>query len=114
MCRSDSWDQPAGRRLLGEIRRRAVRNAAHVAASTGGAMGRGLVDDVQLAAWLLLRRHGDKVHAAGRPRAYLIGAKQVLDDVRAQQLLTNTASIRGRAPSAGTGQECGAGTGSHD
>jgi hypothetical protein len=85
--------------LLAEIRRRAVRNAAHVAAATGAAMGRGLVDDVLLAAWLVLRRHGDKVLAAARPWAYLMSSaqKQVLDEVRAQQLLTNTASVRGRA-----------------
>jgi len=97
--RSGSWDRPAGRRLLGEIRRRAVRNAAHIAASTGTAMGRGLVDDVLLAAWLVLRRHGHKVLAATRPWAYLMSSaqKQVIDEVRAQQLLTNTASIRGRA-----------------
>lgn len=31
---SGSWDQPAGLRLLTEIRRRAVRNAAHIATST--------------------------------------------------------------------------------
>jgi hypothetical protein len=62
-------------------------------------MGRGLVDDVLLAAWLVLRRHGDKVVAAARPWAYLMSSaqRQVLDEVRAQQLLTNTASIRGRA-----------------
>jgi hypothetical protein len=92
------WDQPAGRRLLVEIRWRAVRNAAHVATATGVAMERGLVDDVLLAAWLVLRRHGDKVLAAACPWAYLMSSaqKQVLDEVRAQQLLTNTASIRGR------------------
>jgi hypothetical protein len=99
VSQSDSWDQPAGRRLLAEIRRRAVRNAAHVAAATGVATSRGLVDDVLLAAWLVLRRHGDKVLAAAHPWAYLMSSaqKQVLDEVRAQQLLTNTASIRGRA-----------------
>jgi hypothetical protein len=97
--RSGSWDQPAGRRLLGEIRRRAVRNAAHVTASTGVPMSRGLVDDVLLAAWTVLHRHGDKVLAAERPWAYLMSSaqKQVVDEVRAQQLLTDTASIRGRA-----------------
>jgi hypothetical protein len=97
--RSNSWEHPAGQRLLAEIRRRAVRNAAHVASSTGAAMGRGLVDDVLLAAWMVLRRHGDKVLAAGRPWAYLMSSaqKQVIDEVRAQQLLTNAASIRGRA-----------------
>jgi hypothetical protein len=96
---SDSWDRPVGRRLLAEIRRRAVRNAAHVAVATGAAMGRGLVDDVLLAAWLVLRRDSDKVLSAARPWAYLMTSaqKQVLDEVRAQQLLTNTASIRGRA-----------------
>jgi hypothetical protein len=99
VAQSDSWDQPAGRRLLAEIRRRAVGNAAHVATTTDVAMERGLVDDVLLAAWLVLRRHRDKVIAAARPWAYLMSSaqKQVLDEVRAQQLLTNTASIRGRA-----------------
>ena len=99
ISQSGSWDQAAGRRLLAEIRRRAARNAAHVATATGVAMERGLVDDVLLAAWLVLRRHGDKVLAAARPWAYLMSSaqKQVLDEVRAQQLLTNTASIRGRA-----------------
>jgi hypothetical protein len=98
VAQSDSWDQPAGRRLLAEIRRRAVRNAAHVATATGVAVERGLVDDVLLAAWMVLRRHADKVLAATRPWAYLMSSaqKQVLDEVRAQQLLTNAASIRGR------------------
>jgi len=100
VSQSGSWDQPAGRRLLAEIRRRAVRNAAHVATATGVAMDRGLVDDVLLAAWMVLHRHRDKVaSAAARPWAYLMSSaqKQVLDEVRAQQLLTNAASIRGRA-----------------
>jgi hypothetical protein len=97
--RSGSWDQPAGRQLLAEIRRRAARNAAHVASSAGVPISRGLVDDVLLAAWTVLHRHGCKVLAAEQPWAYLMSSaqKQVLDEVRAQQLLTNTASIRGRA-----------------
>jgi DNA-directed RNA polymerase specialized sigma24 family protein len=80
------WDQPVGRRLLGEIRQRAVRNA-YVASSTGAATSRGLVDDVLLAAWMVLRRHGAKVLAAARPWAYLMSSaqRQVLDEVRAQQ-----------------------------
>ena len=96
---SGTWDCATGQHLLGEIRRRAARNAAHVAASTGVPMSRGLVDDVLLAAWTVLQRHGDKVLAAERPWAYLMcsAQKQVLDEVRAQQLLTSTASIRGRA-----------------
>jgi hypothetical protein len=96
---SGSWDQPAGRRLLAEIRRRAARNAAHVASSTGVATSRGLVDDVLLAAWTVLHRHGDKVLVAERPWAYLMSSaqKQVIDEVRAQQLLTNAATVRGRA-----------------
>jgi hypothetical protein len=69
VSQSGSWDQPAGRRLIAEIRRRAVRNAAHVAAATGTAMERGLVDDVLLAAWMVLRQHRDKVIAAARPWA---------------------------------------------
>jgi hypothetical protein len=62
-------------------------------------MSRWLVDDVLLAAWAVLHRHSDKVLAAQRPWAYLMSSaqKQVLAEVRAQQLLTNTASIRGRA-----------------
>jgi hypothetical protein len=96
---SGSWETPQGLRLLAEVRRRAVRNAAHVATATGAVMGRGLVDDVLLAAWVVLHRHGEKVLAAARPWAYLMSSaqKQALDEVRAQQLLTNTASIRGRA-----------------
>jgi hypothetical protein len=96
--RSGSWETHAGQQLLVEVRRRAVRNAAHVAAATRATMGRGLVDDVLLAAWMVLRRHADKVLAAARPWAYLMSSaqKQVLDEIRAQQLLTNTASIRGR------------------
>jgi hypothetical protein len=95
---SGSWETPPGRRLLAEIRRRAVRNAAHVATVTDAAMGRALVDDVLLAAWLVLHRHGDKVRAAAQPWAYLMSSaqKQVLDEIRAQRLLTNPASIRGR------------------
>jgi hypothetical protein len=95
---SGTWETPEGQRLLAEVRRRAVRNAAHVASATGANMGRALVDDVLLAAWLVLRRHGDKVLAATRPWAYLMSSaqKQVLDEIRAQQLLTNTAAIRGR------------------
>jgi hypothetical protein len=97
--RSGTWETPESHRLLAEVRRRAVRNAAHVASSTGVPMSRGLVDDVLLAAWTVLHRHGDKVLAAERPWAYLMSAaqKNVLDEVRAQQLLTNPASIRGRA-----------------
>ena len=66
---------------------------------TGVAMGRGLVDDVLLAAWTVLHRHGDKVLAAASPWAYLMSSaqRQVLDEIRAQQLLTNAASIRGHA-----------------
>jgi len=97
--RSGSWEAPEGQALLAEIRKRAVRNAAHVAAATGVTMERELVDDVLLAAWLVLHRHRDKVLAAARPWAYLMSSaqRQVLDEIRAQQLLTNTASIRGRA-----------------
>ena len=37
-------------------------------------MGCGLVNDVLLAAWLVLRRHGEKVLAAERPWAYLMSS----------------------------------------
>lgn len=40
-------------------------------------MGRGLVDDVLLAAWLVLRRHSDKVLSAARPWAYLMSSAQI-------------------------------------
>jgi hypothetical protein len=94
-----SWDVPAGRDLLAEIRRRAVRNAAHVARAVEVSTDRGLVDDVVTAAWIVLRRHGEAVLAARRPWAYLMSSaqKQVSDEVRAQQLLTNSAAVRGRA-----------------
>jgi hypothetical protein len=97
--RSGSWETPDAQALLAQVRQRGARNAAHVAAATGVALERGLVDDVLLAAWLLLHRNGDKVLAAARPWAYLMSSaqRQVLDEVRAQQLLTNPASIRGRA-----------------
>lgn len=80
-----------GQRLLAEIRRRAVRNAAHVASASGTTTSRGLVDDVLLAAWMVLRQHGENVVAAARPWAYLMSSaqKQVFDEVRAQQLLTS-------------------------
>jgi hypothetical protein len=65
-----------GAGLLGEIRRRAVRNAAHVALAVEMPTDRGLVDDVVTAAWLVLRRHGDAVLAARRPWAYLMSSAQ--------------------------------------
>jgi hypothetical protein len=47
---------------------------------------------------MVLLRHRVRVFAAARPWAYLMSSaqKQVLDEIRAQQLLTNAASIRGR------------------
>jgi len=99
ILRADSWEIPVAQALVAEIRRRAGRNAKHLASTTGVALDRGLVDDVLLAAWMVLRRHGENVLAAARPWAYLMSSaqRQVLDEVRAQQLLTNAASIRGRA-----------------
>ena len=90
---------PAAQGLLAEIRRRAVRNAAHVARAVEVSTDRGLVDDVVTAAWIVLLRHGDAVLAARRPWAYLMSSaqRQVFDEVRAQQLLTNSAPVRGRA-----------------
>lgn len=93
------WDNRLGTAVLTEIRRRAVRNAAHIAATTDTVANRDLVDDVVAAAWIVLREHGGKVASAARPWAYLMSSaqKQALAEVRAQQLLTKTASIRGRA-----------------
>jgi hypothetical protein len=63
---SGSWETPEGQRLLAEVRRRAVRNAAHVASATGAVIDRGLVDDV-------LWRHGwycaDTATRCSLPRA---------------------------------------------
>ena len=97
--RTGSWVGPAGHSLLTEIRRRAVRNAAHVAAAAGVTTDRGLVDDVSTAAWLVLDQYADAVLAAQRPWAYLMSSAQrhVADEVRAQQLLTNSAKVRGRS-----------------
>lgn len=93
------WESPPGRDLLGEIRHRAVRNAAHVAARADIPAGRDLVDDVVTAAWLVLHDHADKVISASRPWAYLMSSveRHVFAEVRAQQLLTSPTSIRGRA-----------------
>jgi len=57
---------------------------------SGVALDRGLVDDVLLTAWMILRRHGEKVLGAARPWACLLSSAQtqVMDKVRAQQLLT--------------------------
>ena len=97
--RAASWDILAGHSLLAEIRRRAVRNAAHVARAAEVSTDRRLVDVVVTAAWIVLRRHRDAVLAAKRPWAYLMSSAQrrVSDEVRAQQLLTNSAAVRGRA-----------------
>ena len=99
ILRANSWDLPAGHALVAEIRHRAGRNVKHVASTTRVALDRGLVDDVLLAAWMVLRRHGENVLAAARPWAYVMSSaqRQVLDEVQAQQLLTNAASIHGRA-----------------
>lgn len=60
---------------------------------------RGLVDDVVTAALVVLRRFPGAVVDAGRPWAYLMSSAQrmVAEEVRAQQLLTGTTRIRGRA-----------------
>lgn len=76
-----------------------MRNAAHVAAVTGVAMDRGLGGRRAVGGLLILHQRSDNVVAAARPWAYLMSSaqKHVFDEVRAQQLLTNAASIRGRA-----------------
>lgn len=94
------WDTPTGTNLLGEIRRRAIRNPARVGSTTGIPVDRNLVDDVVMAAWLVLHHHPKKVAQAVRPWAYVMSSaqRQVLEEVRAQQLLTKATSIRGRTP----------------
>jgi len=94
-----SWEGPVGHALLSEIRRRAVRNAARVSSMTGAAADRGLVDDVVTTAWLVPHRNVDEVINAARPWAYLMysAQRQVAADVKAQQLLTSTAKVRGRS-----------------
>lgn len=96
---SDTWERQPGPDLVAEIRRRVVRNVTRVASATDTAVNRGLVDDVLLAAWMILREHGMKVVRAERPWAYLMSSAQaqVIDETRAQHLLTNTGAIRGRA-----------------
>lgn len=96
---ADCWETSQGQDLLAEIRRRAARNAAHIASSTETSLDRDLVDDVVMAAWMVLRQNRDKITSAQRPWAYLMSSAQrhVLAELRAQQLLTSTASIRGRA-----------------
>lgn len=77
--------------MLAEIRRRAVRNAAHMAAAAGMTTDRGLVDDVVTAAWMALRRFAGAVCTTHRPWAYLMSSAQ-------RMVRTGTARIRGRAP----------------
>ena len=94
-----SWEVPAGYQLLSEIRRRAVRTAARVSSTTGAAADRGLADDVLSAAWIVLCRNTAEVINADRPWAYLMysAQRQVAAEARAQQLLTSTSVVRGRA-----------------
>lgn len=61
---SDWWDTAPGQTLLREIRRRAVRNASHIAARADIPTGRNLVDDIVAAAWLVLHDHADIVTTA--------------------------------------------------
>ena len=94
-----SWEVLAGYQLLSEARRRAVRTAARVSSTTGAAADRGLVDDVLSAVWIVLRRNTAEVMNADRPWAYLMysAQRQVAAEARAQQLLTGTRVVRGRA-----------------
>ena len=94
-----SWDIPAGRALLTEIRRHAVRNAARVSATTGAVADRGLADDVLAAAWTVADQHRAEVINADRPWAYLMysAQRQVTADAKAQHLLTSASAVRGRA-----------------
>ncbi len=94
---ADVWDTPTGHELLIEIRRRAARTAAHIAAKTGVNNDRTLVDDVVASAWLVAVTHCEKIIKAERPWAYLMQSAQrhTLDEVRAQQLLTSPTRVRG-------------------
>lgn len=74
--RTAPWDVSAARALLAEIRRRAESNAAHVASTARSRADRELVDDVLLAAWAFLRRHGEEVLCVARPWAYLLSSAQ--------------------------------------
>lgn len=98
VARAGSWDVPVGQRLLAEVRRRAANNAARVARVRGIARDRGLVDDVMMAAWMVLARHTDQVMGAARPWAYVMSSAQrtVSAEVRAQRSLSSTASVTGR------------------
>jgi hypothetical protein len=64
------------RTRLGEIRRRAERNAAHIASNTESTNGRDLVDDIVMAAWLVLHKNADKVGTAALPWAYVMSSAQ--------------------------------------
>jgi hypothetical protein len=95
-----TWDLPAGRQLLVEIRNRAVRHASNLGVVTRERCDRALVDDLVSAAWAVLDRHAQQVIVATRPWAYLMSAarRRVLGEIRAQrQLVSASASERATA-----------------
>jgi hypothetical protein len=89
-----TWDGLTGKRLLNEIRNRAVRHASHVGAVTRERCDRSLVDDLVCAAWAVLDRHARQVMAVARPWAYLMSAarRRVLGEIRAHRQLVSASS----------------------
>lgn len=94
-----SWEGPAGSMVLEEVRRRAVRVAAHVASKTGVRCDRTLVHDVVAAAWAVLSTQTQQVGAAERRWAYVMSAagKTVLSEAWGQRHLTSATKARGEA-----------------
>lgn len=99
VTRARSWEVPTGLLVLEEVRRRAVRVAAHVSSKTGARCDRSLVDDVVVAAWTVLSTQTDQVVAAESRWAYLMSAagRAVLAEAWGQRYLTSATRARGEA-----------------
>ena len=99
VARCASWEIPAGRRLLAELRVRSARRAAAVSRRVSVDLSVELVDDMTSLAWELLATHAHSVLGAERPWAYLMSAaaQALTNEAHAQRYLTGSATIRGAA-----------------
>jgi len=97
VTRCASWEIPAGRQLLTELRVRSARRATAVSRRVSVDLSVALVDDMTSLAWELLATQTRSVLGAGQPWAYLMSAaaQALTNEARAQRCLTGTATIRG-------------------
>jgi hypothetical protein len=97
VVRCASWEIPAGRRLLTELRVRSARRAAAVSRRVSVDLSVGLVDDMTSLAWELLATQTQSVLGAEQPWAYLMSAaaQALTNEARAQRYLTGSSTVRG-------------------